>query len=284
MWDAATGQQKHLLVTDGSFIRDIAFSPDGKWLACSDMSDAVRLWDAATGKLLYKLPGHGRTGATRVVQFSPDSRYLLSWGDDLCLRKWEVTTGKLLVEHRTVPRGLELPESDGLDRPFGTASSCGFAAGVDQFILLYAGTEKLHFFDINTGKEVRSIDALHYRTNSVALSPTGRRFAMMQYGTQWTVFDFSSGKALFSHSFTGSWGEVAFSPEGRTVAAASGDKVVLVEVASGKVRLTLDKLLSASHHLAFSPDGRLLATSQEDTTALVWDLAALAGRADAAKD
>src|SRR6202040_2960173 len=90
----------------------IAFSSDGKWLASSDLEHAVRLWDASTGKLVYKFLGHGQTGGKRIVQFSPDNRYLFSWGDDYFLRKWDVKTGKAVLEQRTRGTGFELPADD----------------------------------------------------------------------------------------------------------------------------------------------------------------------------
>ncbi len=52
---------------------DVVFSPDGKRLATRD-GNVVRLWDAATGKLLQTLTGH--QDSVLSVVFSPDGSQL----------------------------------------------------------------------------------------------------------------------------------------------------------------------------------------------------------------
>src|SRR5262249_20256478 len=73
----------------------IAFSPtDGKTLASGSRDETVKLWDAATGKLLRTLEGHSEYGSYRVA-FSPDGKTLASAGQDGTFRIWDADTGKL---------------------------------------------------------------------------------------------------------------------------------------------------------------------------------------------
>ena len=54
----------------------------------------LKLWDAATGKLLRTFEGH--SSAVCSVALSPDGRTVLSGSDDKTLKLWDAATGKLL--------------------------------------------------------------------------------------------------------------------------------------------------------------------------------------------
>ncbi|HLJ91146.1 MAG TPA: TIR domain-containing protein [Candidatus Angelobacter sp.] len=65
---------------------------------------------------------------------------------------------------------------------------------------------------------------------------------------------------------------LAFSPDGRYLAAASGD-VVLWNVASGEMEDTLQGHEASVRSVAFSPDGRYMASGGEDHAIALWDFA-----------
>jgi len=87
---------------DGEVAR-VVVAPDGKTLASlgdwnKPRGQDVRLWDATTGKELYKLDLTS-SQATALV-FSPDGKTLATGGSDGVIRLWKVSTGVLLREFK----------------------------------------------------------------------------------------------------------------------------------------------------------------------------------------
>jgi WD40 repeat protein len=71
------------------FVAELAWHPDGRWLATADYSGAIRLVDSGTGET--RILGRHNAQATHV-SFSPDGTYLLSGGWDRELICWNTET------------------------------------------------------------------------------------------------------------------------------------------------------------------------------------------------
>jgi WD40 repeat protein len=72
-------------------INSVAFSPDGKLIVSASDDKTIKVWDAATGKLLHSLEGH--TAEVYSLAFSPDSRMIASGSDDGAMKLWDAATG-----------------------------------------------------------------------------------------------------------------------------------------------------------------------------------------------
>jgi WD40 repeat protein len=100
------------------------------------------------------------------------------------------------------------------------------------------------------------------------------------------LVDTAEGKVL--RDFVKGWGftGVAFSPDGKTL-AAGGHAVQLWDVASGKMYASLPAQRKPAYSLAFSPDGRFLAAGYTSIPGgfwtrdevVLWDLSRLKSKA-----
>ncbi len=84
--------------------RAIAMSPDGKVLASTEIGPVVRVWEAATGKILRELRGH--KGSVLDFNFSPDGKVLASAGSDKTVRLWNIETGEVHLQLEATPQAI----------------------------------------------------------------------------------------------------------------------------------------------------------------------------------
>lgn len=89
LWDVVTGKNRKLEKhTDA--VGGIAFSPDGKILACGSKDQTIILWDVATSSVKRTLR---HTDSVTSVSISPDGKTLASGSVDNTIRFWDLETG-----------------------------------------------------------------------------------------------------------------------------------------------------------------------------------------------
>jgi WD40 repeat protein len=97
IWNAMAGKVITVMEQDSDETTDIAFSPNGVWLASGGYDGVVRLWDLKTGLLFAEFRGH--SGSVRRVLFSPSGDRILTTATDGTARIWSLPAmGQDLIE------------------------------------------------------------------------------------------------------------------------------------------------------------------------------------------
>ncbi|HZU34473.1 MAG TPA: WD40 repeat domain-containing protein, partial [Gemmataceae bacterium] len=97
LWDTRSGKQVRTLRPPGNEpIMALRFTPDGHRLISGGGDETVRVWEVATGRVLYTLEGHG--AVVNRLAISRDGRWLASASDrgraDPDVRLWDLSKGR----------------------------------------------------------------------------------------------------------------------------------------------------------------------------------------------
>ena len=234
-----------------------AFSPDGTQLVSAGSDKTVKLWDAASGKLLRTFRGH--SDEINAVAFSSDGARLASASKDATLKLWNLANGQVL-------RTFE-----------GHTDSANALAFSPDGTRLVSGSDdtSVKLWDTTTGQLLRTFEGHTDEVNAVAFSPDGTRVLSGSEDDTLKLWDAATGRLL--NTFDGhaeSVHAVAFSPDGTRIASGSDDKTVkLWDVATGRLVQTFEGHREGIYSVAFSPDGSRLLSGGEDTTVRLWDTA-----------
>jgi RNA polymerase sigma factor (sigma-70 family) len=255
----------------GRTIGAMALSPDGKLLVtCGNFDWAdLCLWDAATGRLLRRLPRSANGDTPGAVTFSPDSRVVTAAAYNGIVRRWDAATGK----------ELELLKAEGI--PGSGTMACQLAYTPDgKRLAATFHLKMIRLWDLTTGKLLPQFTREHGKhLLHLAISPDGKLLATggwEQDGPRRYVirlWDLDTGKV--ARQLVGARGgveQVAFSPDGKWLASAGYYErgPLLWEVATGKLLRRFDAGAEVEvRAAAFSADGKTLASA--DKVVRLWD-------------
>jgi WD40 repeat protein/class 3 adenylate cyclase len=276
------GRVIHYLRGSPDRVADVAFSPDGKYVAAIGDDGRARLWNPATGAPVgnpFESVGTGNAveftrgdllgAAGDSIRLFDAARHSLvatlsASADDLAFSQdgkqlaanaspgavvWDVASRQPIARLKVkgVPATKVAFSTDG--RTVAVATPAGVV-----------------LWDVRT----RSQKRLPLKAAAVAFDPRGTELAIAPDSGPVVLLNLRTSRSTKLPIADAT--ALAFSSDGTRLAAATGRAVSLVDMHTRQalpVQLTAHS--GAVNAVAFSPDGRTLASASDDGTAIVWD-------------
>jgi WD40 repeat protein len=109
--------------------------------------------------------------------------------------------------------------------------------------------------------------------SAVAFAPNGKSIASGSWDATVRIWDPATGQERCPPLDNGDVVQaLSYSPDGRSLAAAAGNDIILWDVGSGKLRQRLQGHTGAISGIAFSPDGKTIASASRDGSVRRWDV------------
>jgi WD40 repeat protein len=249
VWDILGGPSPR--VGDG-LTRTCAFTPDGRRVVAGDAWGTVTIHDVETSEHLGTFDAHARQ--TNSCSVTPDGTAALSCGDDGAVRLWRLDR---------VPRVRH-------DLPRSPLRDCAFSPDGDR---LYLATPNIEEWDPFEGVRRRLLDPDGRRLGWTSVAAT-RRIVVAgspAQGGVW-IWDPDTGAVRHFLEIDHGWGWVAVSAAGGTVASCGVDGSVGVWREDGaRFAHRIEGDAGPLHAIALSPDGRFVFTGAEDGHLRRWD-------------
>jgi WD40 repeat protein/Flp pilus assembly protein TadD len=263
--DVATGAVRGTSIRHSNFVREVVFTPDGRYFATASFDSTARLWETATGRPAGPSLPHNNYVAT--VAFSPDGTTLAAgdYGPAGLIKLWDWRTGK---EVRPPLRhdDIILNVSFSFDGRYLAAIKAPD----------WSKNPELLVWEVASGTAVvrmRQNGPSFLLRETVRFRPDNRAITTRDVNGVLRLWEIPSGKLLGQRPLDGD-GVTRFSPDGRIVAAAANLGVRLLDGDTlAPLRAGYLPHPDRINDVAFSPDGAFLLTAHETGSAQLWDLA-----------
>jgi WD40 repeat protein len=254
VWDLARRQPIRFYDGHRDRVRFLAVSPDSRTLVSQDDSGVIQLRNLATGQVK-------KTWNTEVAQrfpilISADGKLFTSMGKDGTITLWEMATGKavsrlkadpshtplaisannqtLLIQNagdvkrfRVIATGAELQTLKG------SYIESAFAISPDRKQALITTDAGIRRYDLITGAELQTFNTDKFY-KAIAITPDGSSFLTLDSQGNYVLWNLATGTKTHQLEGQSGWGDQAFAGSKILVNAASGNRITLWDLQTGK--------------------------------------------------
>ena len=274
-----------------SYINVLAFSADGRTLACGNLNGNISLWDLKTRSLKSAFAGNVRpVKALMFTQEDTKLAYAIGWGgtrsgNDGTAGLWNLTDDT----HKPIVAALDQTKAE-LHVAFSPdgrflAAACASA---------YWGKKKeipaIQLWDVNTEQLLFTVEKQTENIEALTFSPNGKVLASAEASDRIRLWDVESGTLLGTLKAAPSSKVLAFSPDSRLLATGGSEGIVqLWDIHAGSTSSALRRVWNtalarrpirtfegdagntAPNAIAFSPDGKKVVSANSDGIVRLWE-------------
>ena len=300
-WKSDGTPFSNLTIKGESGFTSVSFSPDNKTIATANLAGQVQLWERNDKEIkeIETLSGH--TSRANSVSFSHNGNILASASNDRTVKLWQVKlplVTRLKADSQRVfyvsfsPNGQKIA-SAGQDKTiqlwdkngnwqqtlnghskqvnsvsFSTNGEKVASSSHDDTVKLWTWQGKQYQL-----KKTIPRESLVEGSSSVSFNPNTHNPLVAVVDTQGIVkiLDINGSKKYNFPVHKKEIWTVSFSPDGKAIATASGDRTAKLWDVKGKPKVTLEGHNAAVRDISFHPKRNLIATASEDNTVKLWD-------------
>jgi WD40 repeat protein len=265
-WNAATGKMIRK-VRDGSNVRRIAWSPDGKLVATAVDDSTSSIIESETGEAIRKIQSNRLGGAARP-DFSADGKFMAYSCGDKTIRIWD-------IEKCQQTSVISLPSN------LKYVTIVKWSPDATKIAVLAHEHGAIRIVDVKSGVVATTLGSEYSRLYGLVWSPDSSKLFASEGPRERRgigkiqAWDVAESKALFSltdEKISTHYG-LAVTSDGKTLAStASRGRVYLWNLAEKKLIRAIPADRRTIRGITFSPDGKKLATCGEEKIVKIWSV------------
>jgi WD40 repeat protein len=232
-----------------------AYSPDGRYIASSDIAGFIKFWDVETKQHVSTIKSHDN--AVWKIAYSPDGKYLAAAAQDKSVKIWETSTNNLF---KTITAHN------------GNVSSIDFSSD-GKMLLTGSWDKQIKLWSFPDCKEIRTFSGHQDYVWSAVFSPDGRYLASTSEDHEVRLWEVKTGRLIkILNGHAASVYTASFTPDGKLLASAGRDgEIIIWDVGRGIEVNRLKRHLSSVFSLSFTSDDKYLVSAGSDRIIRFWN-------------